>query len=220
LVRPEIQSDCGHTPRDPGSYRDLHRRCLDLIVVDVVYRLHGVGRRKQDAHSNLPREWEVDRNVECSINGDGSRRGIFESPYLSAMLKISDARPAPYADRLQLILAQTILYHLATNLATPWSFQESKSMLQLFMHRCSSRSSSSRASFRLSSRSSPSAAEDARTCRTWTGLHVFRRGTDDDLKNCRGNRRRDALAATNEFPPRVATAKEMERLGSSKRNTM
>ncbi|KAF7680558.1 hypothetical protein GT037_002209 [Alternaria burnsii] len=94
------------------------------------------------------------------------------------------------------------------------------SMSQLSMRRCSSRSSSSRASFRLSSRSSPSAAEDARTCRIWTGLHVLRRGTDDDLQNCRSNKRRDTLAATNEFPPRVATAKEMERLGSSKRNTI
>ncbi|KAI4627771.1 hypothetical protein J4E85_000075 [Alternaria conjuncta] len=64
------------------------------------------------------------------------------------------------------------------------------------------------------------AAEDERTCRTLTGLHLLSGGTEGDVEKAQRGRRRDTLIESDAF----ATTKEMKRLmkglGNSKRNTM
>jgi hypothetical protein len=46
-----------------------------------------------------------------------------------------------------------------------------------------------------------SAAEDGRTCRALTGLHLLRGGTDDDVEKAPGNGRRDTLVEMDAFTP-------------------
>ncbi|KAI4942201.1 hypothetical protein J4E91_010175 [Alternaria rosae] len=65
-----------------------------------------------------------------------------------------------------------------------------------------------------------SAAEDGRTCRALTGLHLLSGGTEGDAEKAQSGGRRDTLIETDTF----ATTKEMKRLmkglRDSKRNTM
>ncbi|KAI4635274.1 uncharacterized protein J4E87_000224 [Alternaria ethzedia] len=64
------------------------------------------------------------------------------------------------------------------------------------------------------------AADDERTCRTLTGLHLLSGGTEGDVEKAQRGGRRDTLIESDAF----ATTKEMKRLmkglGNSKRNTM
>jgi hypothetical protein len=69
-----------------------------------------------------------------------------------------------------------------------------------------------------------SAAEDGRTCRSLTGLHLLSGGTGNDVEKARSGGRRDTLVEMDAFSPRIANTIKMKELrkglGNSKRNTL
>jgi hypothetical protein len=69
-----------------------------------------------------------------------------------------------------------------------------------------------------------SAAEDGRTCRSLTGLHLLTGGSVDDAEKAQVGGRRDTLIEMNHFVRGVATPKELKKVrkavGSDPRHTM
>jgi hypothetical protein len=69
-----------------------------------------------------------------------------------------------------------------------------------------------------------SAADDGRTCRALTGLHLLSGGAVDDVEKAPDPGRRDTLIEMNHFVRTIATPKELRKvkkaIGSDKRHTM
>ena len=69
-----------------------------------------------------------------------------------------------------------------------------------------------------------SAADDGRTCRALTGLHLLSGGTVDDVEKAQVGGRRDTLIEMNHFVQGIATPRELKEMkkavGSDKRHTM
>jgi hypothetical protein len=75
----------------------------------------------------------------------------------------------------------------------------------------------------LVSESPVSAAEDGRTCRALTGLHLLSAGTVDDVEKARSCGRRDTVIEMDHFVRGIATPKEVKKVkkavGRDKRYT-